>query len=87
MTDTKPDGWSRANWILNALLVAAAALAVASLAWGLDTQDITVEWTPEGKALAMERAKQPAKDEMVRVPEHRVYLDTFPIDKYEVTAL
>jgi len=92
------------------VLVCAAVLAVASIAWGLDTQDITVQWTPEGKRIAMERvAHWPAKDEMVLVPagsflmgsdrkvdrnaypfelpQRRVYLDAFEIDKYEVTAL
>jgi iron(II)-dependent oxidoreductase len=55
--------------VFDGLLVVAAVLAVASLAWGLDTQDITVEWTPEGKQLARERvARIPAKDEMVLVP-------------------
>ncbi len=58
-----------ANRILNALLAGAIALALVSAAWGLDVADvITSEWTPEGKRLAMERAKQPAKDEMVPVP-------------------
>jgi hypothetical protein len=33
--------------MLNALLVIAALLIVASMAWGLDTQDIIVEWTLE----------------------------------------
>ena len=40
--------------MLNALLVIAALLIVAWMAWGLDTQDIVVEWTPEGKKLAMQ---------------------------------
>ena len=97
------------RWI-DILLACAAVLAVASIAWGLDTQDITVEWTPEGKRIAMERVKTvPAKDDMVPVPagsflmgsdrkvdrnaypfelpQRRVYLDAFEIDKYEVTAL
>ena len=55
--------------VFDALLICAAMLAVASIAWGLDTQDITVEWTPEGKQIAMERAANwPARDEMVPVP-------------------
>nr|MBI3613294.1 SUMF1/EgtB/PvdO family nonheme iron enzyme [Nitrospirota bacterium] len=58
-----------ANRIVNALLAGAIALALVSVAWGLDVADvITSEWTPEGKKLAMERAKQPVKDEMVPVP-------------------
>jgi hypothetical protein len=39
--------WRRWNVMLNALLVIAALLIVAWMAWGLDTQDIIVEWTPE----------------------------------------
>jgi iron(II)-dependent oxidoreductase len=55
-------GWTR-------LVMMAAVLSVGGLAWGLDTQDITVEWTPEGKQLARERvARIPPKDEMVLVP-------------------
>jgi formylglycine-generating enzyme len=47
----------------------AALVLFGSSAWGLDTQDITVEWTLEGKALAQERvATMPTKSEMVRVP-------------------
>ena len=94
------------NWILGV----AGVLALSSLAWGLDTQDITVEWTPAGKALAHDRvATWPAKHEMVTIPageflmgsdrkrdrlaypaempQRRIYLDAFDIDKYEVTAL
>lgn len=76
---------------------------------GVDVADITVEWTPAGKALAAERAKLSAKDEMVSVPEgwflmgsnkkedryaylpempqRKVFLDAFEIDKYEVTTV
>lgn len=55
--------------VFDVLLIAATVLAVASLAWGLDTQDITVEWTPEGKKLAMERVSTiAAREEMVLVP-------------------
>ncbi|MDE3117481.1 MAG: formylglycine-generating enzyme family protein, partial [Nitrospirota bacterium] len=51
--------------------VAAALLGGGELVRGegVDVADITVEWTPEGKRLAAERAKLPPKDEMVRVPE------------------
>ncbi|MBA5871032.1 MAG: SUMF1/EgtB/PvdO family nonheme iron enzyme, partial [Nitrospira sp. CR2.1] len=34
----------------------------------LDVADVVREWTPEGKKLAMERAKLPAHDEMIRIP-------------------
>jgi iron(II)-dependent oxidoreductase len=55
--------------VFDVLLVCAALLAVASIAWGLDTQDITAEWTPEGKRIAMERVGNwPVRDEMVPVP-------------------
>ena len=43
-------------------------LAVAGAVWALDVADMTIEWTPEGKKLAAERAKLPARDEMVTVP-------------------
>ena len=33
--------------MLDALLVIAALLIVARMAWGFDAQDIIVEWTPE----------------------------------------
>jgi iron(II)-dependent oxidoreductase len=56
------------NRLVNALLICALALAVASLAWGLDVADVTPEWTAEGKRLALERAKQPVHEEMVLVP-------------------
>ena len=84
-------------------------LGGAGLVWALDVADLTPEWTSEGKKLAIERAKLPSKDEMVRIPageflmgsdkkkdhnaypaelpQRRVYLDSYDIDKYEVTAL
>jgi hypothetical protein len=40
--------------MLNALLVIAALLIVARMVWGLDTQDIVVEWTPEDKKLTLQ---------------------------------
>jgi iron(II)-dependent oxidoreductase len=83
--------------------------SLSGLAWGLDVQDITIEWTPEGKQIAAERAKLPPMDDMVLVPageflmgsdkkvdrnayqaempQHRVHLDAFEIDKYEVTTV
>ncbi|TAJ23154.1 MAG: formylglycine-generating enzyme family protein [Nitrospirae bacterium] len=61
--------WPRHNKIVNALLSGAIALALAGAAWGLDTQDIAVEWTAEGKKTAMERAANwPVKDDMALVP-------------------
>jgi hypothetical protein len=61
--------WQRCNWTLNALLVLAVVCILASAAWGLDTQHIVVEWTPEGKKLAMHRvAEWQPKEEMVVVP-------------------
>jgi iron(II)-dependent oxidoreductase len=60
---------STLNRVVNVLLAGAVVLALISAAWGLDTQDITVEWTPDGKKLAMERvATWSMKDEMVLVP-------------------
>ena len=86
------------------ILVSACGLALA-----LDVADITVEWTPEGKKIAAERAKLPAHDEMVQIPageflmgsskkvdrmayppempQRKVYLDAYEIDKYEVTTV
>ncbi|MCP9456434.1 MAG: formylglycine-generating enzyme family protein, partial [Nitrospira sp.] len=46
-----------------------AFLTMGGWAWGLDTQDITVEWTEAGKKLAMERvANWKVKGEMVLIP-------------------
>ena len=61
--------WQRWNRMLNALLAIALCLFVAQMAWGLDTQDIVVEWTPEGKKIAMQRVAQwQPKEEMVLIP-------------------
>lgn len=50
-------------------LVAAAVLVTAGVAWGLDMQDITIEWTEAGKKIAAERvATWKPKGEMVLVP-------------------
>lgn len=95
--------------IVMLVLVGLAAIAWVSAASALDVSDVTLEWTPGGKKLAVERAKLPANDEMVRVPagwflmgsakkadrnayppelpQRRVYLEAFDIDKYEVTAV
>ena len=89
--------------------VSIAIVFLASSAWALDVADMTIEWTPEGKKLATERAKLPAKDEMVLIPagwflmgsdkkmdrlaylpempQRRVYLDAYEIDKFEVTTV
>ena len=40
--------------VLTGLLIVAAAVIVASVAWGLDTQDMTMEWTAAKKPLAMQ---------------------------------
>lgn len=61
--------WRKLDWILNTLLIAAALFALTRVAWGLDTQDIVVQWTEAGKKIAVERvANWIAKDEMVLVP-------------------
>jgi iron(II)-dependent oxidoreductase len=100
----------KVEWAVNVLLVLAVLFVAAKIAWGLDTQDITVEWTAEGKRIAEQRAATiKSKDEMVSVPageflmgsdkkvdrvayrselpQRRVYLDAYEIDKYEVTNL
>ena len=48
----KPEGnemhrWRKWESVVNILLIAVALLTLARAAWGLDTQDIVVEWTPE----------------------------------------
>jgi iron(II)-dependent oxidoreductase len=96
--------------LAQALLIGTALFAIAPIARALDTQDIVIEWTEEGKKLAQERvASLKVKEEMVvipageflmgsdkktdrlayrsEIPQRHVYLDTFQIDKYEVTAL
>jgi iron(II)-dependent oxidoreductase len=57
------------NRVVNAIIAMVVALVIANVAWGLDTQDITMEWTDAGKKLAAERvANGKAKNEMVLVP-------------------
>ena len=57
------------NRVVNAIIAVAVALVIANVAWGLDIQDITMEWTEAGKKIAAERvAKWKAKDDMVLVP-------------------
>ncbi len=55
--------------LAQALVIGAALFALAPAARALDTQDIVVEWSEEGKKLAQERvAKWKTKEEMVLVP-------------------
>ena len=87
----------------------AVILSMAGAVWALDVADMTIEWTPEGKQLAAERAELPARDEMVLIPagwflmgsdkktdrlaylpelpQRKVYLDAYEIDKFEVTTV
>ena len=58
--------WAR---LAQALLIGAALFALAPVARALDTQDIVVEWTEEGKKIAQDRvAKWKTKEEMVLIP-------------------
>lgn len=55
--------------VTQALLIGAALCSLVPVAQGLDTQDIVVEWTDEGKALAEKRvATMKPKEEMVLIP-------------------
>ena len=55
--------------LAQALVIGAALFALAPAARALDTQDIVIEWTEEGKKLAQERvAKWKTKEEMVLIP-------------------
>ncbi|MCG3778445.1 MAG: Serine/threonine-protein kinase pkn1 [Nitrospira sp.] len=49
-------------------LVIAGVIRINGSAHALDVSDVVREWTSEGKKLAIERAKLPAHDEMVRIP-------------------
>lgn len=61
--------WRKWESVVNVLLIAVALLTLVRVARGLDTQDIVVEWTSEGKKLAMQRvAEWQPKEEMVQVP-------------------
>jgi formylglycine-generating enzyme required for sulfatase activity len=95
--------WNRIGMTL------ATTFSIAGLAWALDVADMTIEWTPEGKKLAAERAKLPARDEMALIPagwflmgsdkktdklaylpelpQRKIYLDAYEIDKFEVTTV
>jgi formylglycine-generating enzyme required for sulfatase activity len=50
------------------IAVLSSLLTLTGGASALDVADVIPEWTPEGKKIAVERAKMPANDEMVRVP-------------------
>ncbi|MEO5954388.1 MAG: SUMF1/EgtB/PvdO family nonheme iron enzyme [Nitrospiraceae bacterium] len=57
------------NRVVNAIVAVVVALVIANIAWGLDTQDVTMEWTEAGKKVAAERvATWKPKDDMVLVP-------------------
>ena len=68
--DTKEIGsWGKVEWFVNALLVTAVLLILTNVAWGLDTQDITMEWTDGRETDRDGPAKTwKIKDEMVLVP-------------------
>ena len=58
----------RARWA-QALMIGAALFALAPVARALDTQDIVIEWTEDGKKIAQERvAKWKTKEDMVLIP-------------------
>ena len=46
--------WPRWTLMLNALLVVAALLIMAQIAWEIGTQDTVVEWTPDIEKPAMQ---------------------------------
>ncbi len=62
--------WRKWESVVNVLLIAVALLTLARVAWGLDTQDIVVEWTPEmARGLRMQRiAEWQPKVVVVQVP-------------------
>ena len=64
------DNLRRWNAIVNAILIAAALFTLARVAWGLDTQDITVEWTEDGKKIATERVASQWSGERSMVISH-----------------
>ena len=82
-----------AVWVLGAAL-----LGMSGSLYALDVADVVREWTPEGKKLAMERAKLPAHDEMIRISageflmgsdkkvDKNSYLAEFPQRKVYVDA-
>lgn len=56
------------------LLGLAVLLAVASVAWGLDTQDTTVGWAPKGKRVATKQAALSTNDGVVRIAAGEVLM-------------
>ncbi len=55
--------------VVNGLLIAVALLSLANVVWGLDIQDIVVQWTEAGRKIAAERvANWKTKEEMVLIP-------------------
>lgn len=69
MERKETETWRKWDWAINAVLVTAVLFIMAPMAWGLDIQDITVEWTEAGKTIAAERvAKWKTKDDIVLVP-------------------
>ena len=59
----------RVNRVVNVLIVLVVALVIATIAWGLDTQDITMEWTEGGKKIVAGRvATWKIKDDMALAP-------------------
>jgi len=62
----------------NALSIIPVLLIMARIAWGLDTQDIVVEWTPEDKKLTMQ----------IPAPTGRLYANEMvdkPYTRYGIT--
>ena len=55
-----------------------AVLGMTGSLYALDVADVVREWTPEGKKLAMERAKLPAHDEMIRIPAGEFLMGSTP---------
>ena len=69
MERKEAESFRKWEWVVNTVLVTMALLVMAKVAWGLDTQDIVIEWTEAGKTIAAERvANLKTKDEMVLVP-------------------
>ena len=69
MHTSRADKLVTVNRVVNASIAVAMTLVIVNVAWGLDIQDITVDWTEAGKKIAIERvAKWKAKDDMVPVP-------------------
>jgi len=79
-------------------MILALVAGTAGAAWSLDVADIVNEWTPDGKKLALERAKLPTKDDMVGIPagwflmgstrqvDKNAYLPEFPQRRVHLDA-